>query len=124
MKINILTEADIAKILAFLQAKACATFRVRPELMTALMARVDHFAQHNGIRITRCEPSDERLGLWTGGGAAAGGLLGLALGGLVGAGFGAVAGAVTGYGCAHLRVVIEPRQAGSIDDVVIQLQLA
>lgn len=124
MTVNILSESDIAKIIAFLRVRAGAAFRVRAELLSVLMKRVEDFARANEIRLERCEPSDHRKSLWTGGGALAGGLVGLRLGGLVGAGVGALVGGAAGYGCAHLQLSIEPRLPGSDEHVVIHMKFA
>ena len=124
MTVNILSESDIAKIIAFLRVRASSTFRVRTELLGVLMKRVEDFARANEIRLERSAPSDRSKSLWTGGGALAGGLAGLKLAGLVGAGVGALVGGVAGYGCAHLQLLIEPRLPGSDEHVVIRLKFA
>lgn len=124
MIVNILSESDIAKFIAFLRVRAGSTFRVRTELLDMLMKRVEDFARANEIRLERCEPSDGRKSLWTGGGALAGGLAGLKLAGLIGASVGALVGGVAGYGCAHLQLFIEPRLPGSDEHVVIRMEFA
>lgn len=124
MTVNILSESDIAKIIAFLRVRAGATFHVRTQLLDELMKRVEDFARDNEIRLERCEPSDRRKSLWTGGGALAGGIAGLKFAGLIGAGVGALVGGVAGYGCAHLELFIEPRLPGSDEHVVIRMKFA
>lgn len=124
MTVNILSESDIAKIIAFLRVRASSTFRVRPELLDVLLKRVEDFARANEIRLERSAPSDRSKSLWRGGGALAGGLAGLKLAGLVGAGVGALVGGLAGYGCAHLQLLIEPRLPGSDEHVVISLKFA
>lgn len=124
MTVNILSESDIAKIIAFLRVRAGAAFRVRTELLDVLMKRVEDFARANEIRLECCEPSDRRKSLWAGGSALAGGLAGFKLAGPIGAGVGALVGGVAGYGCAHLQLFIEPRLPGADEHVVIRMKFA
>lgn len=124
MTINILNEVAISKLIAFLSANATGVFHIRPELLAEVQRRVEAFARENHVRITLCEPNNVQKQLWAGGGVLAGALLGLKLAGLYGAGIGAIAGAATGYGCAHMRVIVKARTAISDSFIVLKLEKA
>jgi len=103
------TEVDIEKLVAFIRVGARRMrFNVAPELLDALLQRLEDFARRNRVRLAvEFVHSDRTKTLRFGvSGAAVGATIGAALGGPNGAVVGAVAGAACGVLVAHTKLRI------------------
>lgn len=107
MTIAINSSADIAKFLAFLAAKAKASFKVSPEVAVELVKQVQAWAKRKNVTVQFTTPSPAKLAACVAFGAAAGTIIGLAIP-PVGVAAGAVVGALGGFVIAHMTIEITP----------------
>jgi len=98
---------DVSKLLAFVRARSKGEFVFAEAMVATVLAELKRLAQEADITVEVVSPDEERLALFTAGGAIVGGVAGLAFAGPYGLLLGVVLGAAGGYAAAHVVVKIE-----------------
>jgi hypothetical protein len=114
-EIVLVYEADLGKLLAFARVRnRRIKIRVARELLDALLARIEHYARENELRISVLLTGATFKRKLTFGvcGALAGAAVGGSLGGAPGAATGALAGAAVGLAAAHLKITLHADGSG------------
>lgn len=119
--ITINTEEAIAKLIAFIKAKAKARFNIDPELMDEILLILWRLAKESGITIQIIDPNGNRIALLGASGAIIGASIGYAIGSIPGAIVGAVAGGVVGCTMAHVTLKMLPPVIGQQNITTLDL---
>ena len=108
MSIQINTNSDISKIIAFIRACAKGDFQVSPALVDEVLKHLRSYAKEKNVSIDIVLPSGERVVVFTSYGATLGAAAGYIVANFPGALAGAALGGIAGYCAAHITIRLRP----------------